>query len=317
VESVRAFPGPWKSARASLSGTLPHIPRFPFQLFHESKSRLLLGDHSFNFSERYSAVGALFAAPGALLLIHNSKGHRRTVFMFGQRHRADAIADHLAVQGQGAGQNSGLRPQPFAQTSGKLIGIQPDQNLVKHIVTRYPVKASTARFTWKSQAARCLGCNWVAKRAIWAMSRAPARIAMATNVSTAPMRNCVFLARGQAHGATGQKARAPGAGSKAARHFGLPPPPAHRLGSNSTHTTAAALLPFIALYEKQIAELFDAHPDSFLFRDLPGAGSALAPRLLTAFGTDRGRFDNPTELLSLSGIASIRRASGKKTGRSS
>jgi serine/threonine protein kinase len=71
------------------------------------------------------------------------------------------------------------------------------------------------------------------------------------------------------------------------------------------------------LYEKQIAELFDAHPDSFLFRDLPGAGSALAPRLLTAFGTDRGRFDNPTELLSLSGIASIRRASGKKTGRSS
>ena len=75
------------------------------------------------------------------------------------------------------------------------------------------------------------------------------------------------------------------------------------------------LLPYIALYEKQIAELFDAHPDSFLYRDLPGAGAALGPRLLTAFGTDRDRFDKPTELLSLSGVAPVRRASGKKTGK--
>jgi transposase len=48
---------------------------------------------------------------------------------------------------------------------------------------------------------------------------------------------------------------------------------------------------------------------------LPGAGSALGPRLLTAFGTDRDRFDKPTELLALSGIAPVRRASGKKTGK--
>ena len=73
-----------------------------------------------------------------------------------------------------------------------------------------------------------------------------------------------------------------------------------------------SLLPFIALYEKQIAELFDAHPDSFLYRDLPGAGPALGPRLLTAFGTDRERFEHPTELCSLSGVAPICRASGKK-----
>ena len=76
-----------------------------------------------------------------------------------------------------------------------------------------------------------------------------------------------------------------------------------------------SLLPYIARYEKQIAELFDAHPDSFLFRDLPGAGTALGPRLLTAFGTDRERFDYPIELSSLSGIAPVRRASGKKTGK--
>src|SRR5215475_2216826 len=62
-----------------------------------------------------------------------------------------------------------------------------------------------------------------------------------------------------------------------------------------------SLLPYIARYEKLIAELFDAHPDSFLFRDLPGAGSALAPRLLAAFGTDRERFEHSMEISSLSG----------------
>ena len=71
------------------------------------------------------------------------------------------------------------------------------------------------------------------------------------------------------------------------------------------------LLPYIARYEKQIAELFDSHPDSFLFRDLPGAGAALAPRLLTAFGTDRARFGSAAEVASLSGIAPVRQASGK------
>jgi len=73
------------------------------------------------------------------------------------------------------------------------------------------------------------------------------------------------------------------------------------------------LLPYIARYEKQIAEVFDSHPDSFLFRDLPGAGAALAPRLLTAFGTDRDRFGSAAELASLSGIAPVRKASGKSS----
>ena len=76
-----------------------------------------------------------------------------------------------------------------------------------------------------------------------------------------------------------------------------------------------SLLPYIARYEKQIAELFDSHPDSGLFRDLPGAGPALAPRLFTAFGSDRSRFDLAQEISSLSGIAPVRRASGKKTGK--
>jgi transposase len=76
-----------------------------------------------------------------------------------------------------------------------------------------------------------------------------------------------------------------------------------------------SLLPFIAEYERRIAEIFGSHPDRFLFDNLPGAGPALAPRLLTAFGTDRDRFEVAGDLLSLSGIAPVRIASGKKTGK--
>ena len=57
------------------------------------------------------------------------------------------------------------------------------------------------------------------------------------------------------------------------------------------------------------------NPDSFLFDNLPGAGPALAPRLLTAFGTDRDRFEVAGDLLSLSGIGPVRIASGQKTGK--
>jgi transposase len=72
------------------------------------------------------------------------------------------------------------------------------------------------------------------------------------------------------------------------------------------------LLAYIARYEKLIAQLFGAHPDHFLFDHLPGAGAALAPRLLTAFGSDRSRFDSARDHASLSGIGPIRIASGKK-----
>ena len=73
-----------------------------------------------------------------------------------------------------------------------------------------------------------------------------------------------------------------------------------------------SLLPFIAQYEKQIAELFGSHPDSFLFDNLPGAGPALAPRLLTAFGTDRDRYEDASDVSTLNGIAPVRVASGKR-----
>jgi transposase len=74
-----------------------------------------------------------------------------------------------------------------------------------------------------------------------------------------------------------------------------------------------ALAPFIRQYDEQIAQLFSQHPDRVLFDNLPGAGDALAPRLLSAFGSDRDRFDNVLEALSFFGIAPVLERSGKTT----
>jgi hypothetical protein len=49
----------------------------------------------------------------------------------------------------------------------------------------------------------------------------------------------------------------------------------------------AALRRNIAAFDERIAELVRAHPDGALFAFLPGAGPALVPRLIVAFGTRR------------------------------
>ena len=67
----------------------------------------------------------------------------------------------------------------------------------------------------------------------------------------------------------------------------------------------------IAEYENRIEQLFKTHPDRAIFAELPGAGAALAPRLLAAFGLDRGRYESAEQLSSYVGIAPIERSSGK------
>ena len=74
-----------------------------------------------------------------------------------------------------------------------------------------------------------------------------------------------------------------------------------------------ALGPAIARYEQAIERLLAAHPDAKLFTSLPGAGPALAPRLLAAFGTDRDRFDDAAEVQKYSGIAPVTERSGNHT----
>ena len=73
------------------------------------------------------------------------------------------------------------------------------------------------------------------------------------------------------------------------------------------------LAPYIARYEKQIAQLFAQHPDRRLFDNLPGAGDQLAPRLLSAFGSDRDRFQSPLEAVTFFGIAPVTERSGKSS----
>jgi len=73
-----------------------------------------------------------------------------------------------------------------------------------------------------------------------------------------------------------------------------------------------ALRPSITRYDKEIARRFGSHPDAHLFESLPGSGPAMAPRLLSAFGTRRERFKAASEVQEYSGIAPVTRRSGKQ-----
>jgi transposase len=72
-----------------------------------------------------------------------------------------------------------------------------------------------------------------------------------------------------------------------------------------------ALRPALEQYDQQIESLFSQHPDHDLFASFPGAGPALAPRLLAAFGSQRARFQTAGEVQQLSGIAPVTKRSGR------
>lgn len=62
--------------------------------------------------------------------------------------------------------------------------------------------------------------------------------------------------------------------------------------------------------DQQIEKLVAAHPETPLFRGLPGAGPALLPRLIVAFGTQRHRYADVEEFQAYSGIAPVTVQSG-------
>jgi transposase len=72
------------------------------------------------------------------------------------------------------------------------------------------------------------------------------------------------------------------------------------------------LLVVITTYDKKIDELARAHPDYALVKSLPGAGPALAPRLIAALGSQRERYQSAAELQRYSGIAPVVASSGKQ-----
>jgi transposase len=71
------------------------------------------------------------------------------------------------------------------------------------------------------------------------------------------------------------------------------------------------LNPIIEAYEGRIEKLFQDHPEASLFSKLPGAGPAMAPRLLSFFGTDRSRYEAAQNAQNFCGVAPVTRSSGK------
>ena len=61
----------------------------------------------------------------------------------------------------------------------------------------------------------------------------------------------------------------------------------------------------IARLDQEIEQAMNQHPDAPIFRSFPAAGSALAPRLLVAFGTNRDRFENADEVAQFYGLAPV------------
>jgi len=78
-----------------------------------------------------------------------------------------------------------------------------------------------------------------------------------------------------------------------------------------THQIQQALKT-IEEFDAGIDAAMKQHPDAHLFTNLRGAGSALAPRLLCAFGSQRDRWEDADSLASFSGIAPVTKKSGKQ-----
>ncbi len=63
-------------------------------------------------------------------------------------------------------------------------------------------------------------------------------------------------------------------------------------------------------YALRIKRIFAQHAEAWLFKDLPGCGPVLAPRLAAAFGTIRANFQSSDDLLCFSGVAPVKKESG-------
>lgn len=73
-----------------------------------------------------------------------------------------------------------------------------------------------------------------------------------------------------------------------------------------------ALLLSIASYDDEIAALCEELSDFKIFRSFPCAAAVYAPRLLAAFGEDRERFANASEVQKYCGVAPVTERSGKQ-----
>jgi transposase len=86
---------------------------------------------------------------------------------------------------------------------------------------------------------------------------------------------------------------------------------AHQLQAQALVEQLRATLQAIARFDAKIASVAPTHPDYVIFSTLPGAGAALAPRLLAAFGEQRNRYTAADDVQKYSGIAPVTERSGR------
>jgi transposase len=72
-----------------------------------------------------------------------------------------------------------------------------------------------------------------------------------------------------------------------------------------------ALQSHLVEIEAEIQRRYLDHPEHGFFRNLPGAGPVMGPRLVAAFGTDRSRFESPGAAQKIFGVAPVIQSSGK------
>lgn len=78
-------------------------------------------------------------------------------------------------------------------------------------------------------------------------------------------------------------------------------------------TQFKVLLKGIEQLDKTIKQMYKKQNDKAIFDSLPGAGPQLAPRLLVAFGHNRERYTDASQMQKYAGIAPVIESSGKKT----
>ncbi len=89
---------------------------------------------------------------------------------------------------------------------------------------------------------------------------------------------------------------------------------AHQLQAEILVEQLRVVLKAIDRFDEEIVATAVKLPDyALLFKPLPGAGPALAPRLLAGFGEDRQRYGSAAELQKYSGVAPVTERSGNKT----
>jgi len=89
---------------------------------------------------------------------------------------------------------------------------------------------------------------------------------------------------------------------------------AYQLQAEALVEQLRVTLKAIARFDAEIATTAAKLPDyALLFKPLPGAGPALAPRLLAGFGEDRQRYAGAEEIQQYAGVAPVTERSGNKT----